>query len=274
MLYLLFFIIKLIFRFPLFKISLLLVILVLYLPEKAHAQFHSNPKPLLEASGNISVGSYYVHAIPQLIPGYQVKAEYGYLFFHGQPPFTFSSGLFFEDSAPYDPRLVTRLNIFYSNTNGRAVDRDTSLARTVGSETYIGISYRRRLWRNLLATELETQQELGQGTSHSGRKASLGISFRFLTFSTAKFYIARYIFYGDKDYIDVYFDTRAAFPNIPLSGGLYETQDRLTVASDLGSRLFFEVDFKRGSLLGSAKHSYASLTSQDNSFSAAVGYRY
>ena len=264
-----------------FKIILLLVMVGFYLPyhtaqAQFQTQFYDNPKPLFEASGNISVGSYYVHAIPQIVPGYNVKVEYGVLFFHGQPPFDLSTGLFMEERRPYDPRLTTRISLYYAGTSGRAVNRDTSLARTVGAEEYFGIGYRQRLFRNLIASELDVRSETGRGTSHGGTKASFGIRFRFLTFENTKFYIARFVEYGDKAYINQWFDTRATtdVDNIELRKGLYEVQDRLTIASDLKHRLFLEVDFRRGTLLNTPKNSLASITTRDNSFLAAIGYRY
>ncbi|MCH9845374.1 MAG: MipA/OmpV family protein [Alphaproteobacteria bacterium] len=241
----------------------------------AQAQFYQ-PRPyLLEFSGSFESRQYYTNAYTQTIFNYDMKYEQWIFFFEGAPPFNYKTGLFLQERQDIDSRIISRISIFNDVTSGRTtVDSKNTNVDLVRPESYAGIFYRQRIWDDWIATEVEWKLETGLQFSHQGLHGEFGLIIRFLQNDNTKFYLTRFIRYGDANYLNAWFGTIPQYPNNSINNSFYETEDKIIMNTSLTKRQFLNVEFTRARLLNSAADSLAVLNIRDNGFKIAYGWRF
>ncbi len=252
------------------------ILCFIIIPHHAQAQFYQKKPYSLEFFGSFESRQYYTNAYTQTDFNYGMKYQQWIFFFEGAPPQNYKTGLFVEENQEdIDDAIISHISIFNEVTAGRGqVDVKNTNVDFVNSESYIGIFYRQRLWRDWIATETEWKLETGLQNSHKGQHAEFGIIIRFLQTYNTKFYLTRFIKYADVNYLNAWFGIIPQYPNSAINSSFYETEDKISINKALTKRQFLNFEFTHARLLNSAADSRAVLNPEDNGFKLTYGWRF
>ncbi len=248
---------------------------VMVASNQAQAQFYQPRSYLVEISGSYESRQNYTNAYTQTNFNYDLKYEQWIVFFEGAPPFSYKTGLFWQEKQDIDSKIISRISIFNDVTSGRrVVDDDNTNVDFVNPESYAGIFYRQRIWYDWIATEIEAKAETGLQFSHQGQHAEFGVIMRFLQNYNTKFYLTRFIRYGDSKYLEAWFGIVPEYSNNAINSSFYETEDKIEIHTMITKRQFINLEFARARLINSAADSRAVLNPDDNRFKFVYGWRF
>ena len=214
--------------------------------------------------------------IPKQILTMILNMSNGYFSSKAHRPLVTRLGFFWQESQDIDPNIISRISIFNDATSGRSnIDDENTNVDFVNPESYAGIFYRQRIWYDWIATEIEVKAETGLQFSHEGQHAEFGIIMRFLQNYNTKFYLTRFIRYGDSKYLNAWFGIIPEYPSNAINSSFYETEDKIAmIHTMITKRQFVNIEFIRARLINSAADSPAVLNPEDNGFRFDYGWRF